>query len=409
MKQQRTYPKVSISPKAERSLKEGHPWVYGEEIREIDGPAENGGLVDVMAGHAYMGTGFYNDQSKITVRLLSRNANERFDEAFWQRRVHYAVDYRRQVMPGEDFSCCRLIHGEADQMPGLTVDRYEDILVAEVMCLGMEKVKNVVYEALQEELSERGVMIRGIYERNESSLREKEGLSKQKGWYALKGLAIPSSCLVDICENGIRYHVDVENGQKTGFFLDQKYNRAAVGRIAKERKVLDLFTHTGSFGLNAAKGGAKRVVSVDISEAALEMARENAALNGMEDKIEYQCADVFELLTSMADHKNHDFDFIILDPPAFTKSRGTVENAERGYREINRRAMQLLPRGGYLATCSCSHFMTSERFKKMLHAAARDASVSLRQIEERRQAPDHPILWGVPETEYLKFYLFQIV
>ena len=409
MKQQRDYPKVFITSKAERSIKAGHPWVYGEEIRRSEGEPENGGLVDVMAGSAYLGTGFYNSASKITVRLISSNANDRFDAAFWHRRVEYALRYRRTVMPGPDFQCCRLIHGEADQMPGLTVDRYGDVLSVQVLSLGMERVKDVVFSALLEELQAMGEEIRGIFERNDVSIRLREGMEQNKGWYPIPGLEPPASPVVQIVENGIRYLVDVENGQKTGFFLDQKYNRAAVGRIAAGKRVLDCFTHTGSFGLNAAKGGAAHVTSVDISQAAIDMAAENARRNGLEGKMDFLCRNVFELLTELSEQKCRDYDFIILDPPAFTKSRQTVQSAIRGYREINRRAMKLLPRGGYLATCSCSHFMTDELFRKMLASAASDAAVSLRQVEERQQSPDHPILWNVPETDYLKFYIFQVV
>ncbi len=409
MKQQRDYPKVFITSKAERSIKAGHPWVYGEEIRRSEGEPENGGLVDVMAGSAYLGTGFYNSASKITVRLISRNANDRFDAAFWHRRVEYALRYRRTVMPGPDFQCCRLIHGEADQMPGLTVDRYGDVLSVQVLSLGMERVKDVVFSALLEELQAMGEEIRGIFERNDVSIRLREGMEQNKGWYPIPGPEPPASPVVQIVENGIRYLVDVENGQKTGFFLDQKYNRAAVGRIAAGKRVLDCFTHTGSFGLNAAKGGAAHVTSVDISQAAIDMAAENARRNGLEGKMDFLCRNVFELLTELSEQKCRDYDFIILDPPAFTKSRQTVQSAIRGYREINRRAMKLLPRGGYLATCSCSHFMTDELFRKMLASAASDAAVSLRQVEERQQSPDHPILWNVPETDYLKFYIFQVV
>ena len=409
MKQQREYPSVVISPKAERSVKAGHPWVYGEEIRQIKGEPVDGGLVDVYAGNAYMGTGFYNSASKITVRLLSRNANDRFDAAFWRRRVEYALRYRRTVMPGADFGCCRLIHGEADQMPGLTVDRYDTLLSVQVLSLGMERVKDIVIPAVVDVLREMGEDIRGVYERNDVAIRVREGLQEGKGWYPLEGLAEPESALVEIVENGVKYLVDVENGQKTGFFLDQKYNRAAVARIAKGRKVLDCFTHTGSFGLNAALGGAAHVTSVDISQTAIDMALENARRNGLEGVMDFRCENVFELLTAMAEGPKPDYDFIILDPPAFTKSRQTVPAAVRGYREINRRAMKLLPRGGYLATCSCSHFMTDELFRKMLSDAARDSAVTLRQIEARQQSPDHPILWNVPETDYLKFYIFQVV
>lgn len=408
MKQQRKYPSVQITPKGERAIKGGHPWVYAGEIKAVDGAPENGDLVDVFAGTAYMGTGFYNANSKITVRLLSRNANDQFNAAFWRRRVEYAIRYRQTVMPGADFFCCRLIHGEADQMPGLTVDRYNDLLSVQIASLGMEKVRDVVLNALAEAMADIGQPIRGIFLRNDLSIRELEGMEQEKGWYPLPGLPTPDSAVTEIIENGVHYLVDVENGQKTGFFLDQKYNRLAAARIAKGRRVLDCFTHTGSFGLNAALAGAEHVHSVDISASAIEMARKNAQLTGV-NNIDFEVADVFELLTKLSNEKSHEYDYIILDPPAFTKSRSTVRDAARGYKEINRKAMTLLPRGGYLATCSCSHFMTDELFQNMLRSAAHDAAVSLRQIEQRQQAPDHPILWNVPETSYLKFYLFQVV
>lgn len=409
MKQQRQYPKVMISRKAERSVKAGHPWIFGEEIISSEGELQDGGLVDVFAGTSFMGTGFYNSASKISVRLISRNANDVFDDRFWRRRVEYAIRYRQTVMPGADFACCRLVHSEADQMPGLTVDRYGSLLSVQVACLGMELAKHTVYRAFWDVLSEMGEPITGIFERNDSSLRTLEGLPEYKDWYRFDGRPVPDSAVTEICENGVRYLVDVENGQKTGFFLDQKYNRAAVGRIASGKRVLDCFTHTGSFGLNAALGGAEHVTCVDISRAAIDLAKENARRNGLEGNMDFICEDVFDLLTRLADQKCRDYDLIILDPPAFTKSRREVRDAARGYKEINLKAMKLLPRGGYLATCSCSHFMTDELFRRVLAEAAKDAAVSLRQIEARQQAPDHPILWGVPETEYLKFYLFQVV
>ena len=315
---------------------------------------------------------------------------------------------------GEDFSCCRLIFGEADQFPGLTVDLFSHLLVAQTLSLGIEQRKELLFPLLVRILEEKGIPIQGLYERNDAAIRRLEGMEEGKGFFPLPGKPIPSSPLVTIRENGLLYQVDVENGQKTGFFLDQKYNRQAVARLARGRRVLDCFTHTGSFGMNAALGGAQRVVSVDISAAAVELARENVRRNGLEDRMEVIEANVFDLLTQMdegqrPDMTAHSFDFIILDPPAFTKSRQTVDSALRGYREINRRAMHLLPRGGFLATCSCSHFMTEELFQKMLRQAAADAGVALRQIEARQQGPDHPILWNVPETSYLKFYLFQVV
>ena len=409
MKQERAYPKVIISPKAEKSVKNGHPWIYGEDIRRTEGALADGGLTDVFAGNAYMGTGFYNSRSRIAVRLISRNANDTFDVAFWRRRIEYAVRYRRTVMPGEDFSCCRLIHGEADGMPGLTVDRYGPLLSVQTACLGMELIRETAYRELVSLLEEAGQTVTGLFERNDLALREKEGLEQGKGWYPLEGRPVPDSAVTEIVENGVRYLVDVENGQKTGFFLDQKYNRRAAARIAAGKRVLDCFTHTGSFGLNAAAAGAERVTCVDISAQAVDMARANAERNGLADRMDFLCEDVFDLLTRLTEEKCREYDYIILDPPAFTKSRDTAEAAVRGYKEINRRAMKMLPRGGYLATCSCSHFMTDEMFRRMLASAARDAAVSLRQIEARQQAPDHPVLWNVPETEYLKFYLFQVV
>ncbi|MBQ9551298.1 MAG: class I SAM-dependent rRNA methyltransferase [Clostridia bacterium] len=406
----REYARLTVTPKAERAVRAGHPWVYGEEVTAVSGAYQNGDIVDVCSSKdRWLGAGLVNDHSKIRVRLLSRNTNDRFDEAFFARRVQYALAYRRDVMGG-DFACCRLIFGEADGFPGLTVDRFEDILVTEVLCLGIEQRKEWIYRALVETLTrEYGVTVRAIYERNEAAIRLKEGLPTGKGFVNGFGLATDPDGHVLITENGIRYDVDYINGQKTGFFLDQKYNRLAAAKLAKGRTVLDCCTHTGAFALNAAKAGAKRVCAVDISADALEQAQKNARLNGLEDNMEFRRADLFDLLTELDENRDRTFDYIILDPPAFTKSSATVKSAYRGYKEINKRAMHLLPRGGYLATCSCSHFMTDELFRQMLAEAAQEAAVSLRQIEGRRQAPDHPVLWGVPETEYLKFYLFQIV
>lgn len=406
----RPYAKLTITKKGERAARSGHPWVYGEEVTHVEGTYQTGDIVDVYSDKdRYLGTGFANDISKIRVRIVSRNANDRFDEAFWQRRVKYALDYRKTVMGDKDFACCRLIFGDADDMPGLTVDRYNDVLVAQTLCYGMDQVKPVIFKALVDELAAMGATIRGIYERNDVKVRELDGMEEYKGWYQADFLPQPGSVLTTIDENGILYDVDVENGQKTGFFLDQKYNRLAVAKIAAGKHVLDCFTHTGAFALNAAKGGAASVTAVDISQEAVDMTNENIRRNGLEDIITAKQANVFDLLTDLADHKCHDYDFIILDPPAFTKSGHTVHNAIRGYKEINLKAMKLLPRGGYLATCSCSHFMRDDLFRRMLHDAAKDAGVRLRQIEGRQQSPDHPILWNVPETNYLKFYLFQVV
>lgn len=406
----RPYAKLTITKKGERAARSGHPWVYGEEVIRVEGTYQTGDIVDVYSDKdRYLGTGFANDISKIRVRIVSRNANDRFDEAFWQRRVKYALDYRKTVMGAKDFACCRLIFGDADDMPGLTVDRYNDVLVAQTLCYGMDQVKPVIFKALVDELAAMGVAIRGIYERNDVKVRKLDGMEEYKGWYQADFLPQPGSVLTTIDENGILYDVDVENGQKTGFFLDQKYNRLAVAKIAVGKHVLDCFTHTGAFALNAAKGGAASVTAVDISQEAVDMTGENIRRNGLEDIVTAKQANVFDLLTDLADHKCHDYDFIILDPPAFTKSGHTVRNAIRGYKEINLKAMKLLPRGGYLATCSCSHFMRDDLFRQMLHDAAKDAGVRLRQIEGRQQSPDHPILWNVPETNYLKFYLFQVV
>ena len=409
MKAERGFPRFIITPKGTRWVEQGHPWIYADEVIREEGACENGALADAVSEKGkYLGTGFVSRESKIRLRLLSRNANDRFDEAFWKRRIKYAWDYRKTVM-GEDISCCRVIFGEADSFPGLTVDRFSDILVTQTLSVGMEKIKPMLFPLLVQVLREDGQEIRGIYERNDVAIRALEGMEQNKGWFPLAGETPPESTVTEICENGIVYSVDVENGQKTGFFLDQKYNRLAVARLAKGRRVLDCFTHTGSFALNAAKGGAAHVTAVDVSASAIEMARENARRNGLEEKMDFITADVFDLLPELAAKGKAPYDFIILDPPAFTKSRKTVNSAERGYKEINLRALKLLPRGGYFATASCSHFMPSELFVKMLRSAALDAGVELRQIEARQQAPDHPILWNVPETDYLKFYIFQVV
>lgn len=408
MKNERKFPKITVSKKAEYSLKNGHPWIYDTEI--ISGaPSSNGELCDVFSvKDSYLGTGFWSDKSKIRIRLLSSNANEKFERAFFERRISYAVDFRKAVM-GEDFSSCRIVFGEADGLPGLTVDRFSDILVVQVLSFGMDKIKNMIFDILFEKFDSIGEKISGIYEREDVAIRELEGLRQFKGWYEKEGRTHPDSTNTVITENGIKYHVDFENGQKTGFFLDQKYNRLAVSKLAKGKHVLDCFTHTGSFAMNAVMGGAASVLAVDVSSSAVEMARANARLNGIEEKMDFLCADVFDLLPSLEKEKKNDYDFIILDPPAFTKNRKTAASAYRGYKEINYRAMKLLPRGGFLATCSCSHFMPSGDFIKMLKEASRDASVELKQIEARTQGPDHPILLNVPETDYLKFYLFQVV
>ena len=402
MKAEREYPIAVITDKGARWSGTGHPWIFGSDIQSVEPGAADGGLVDIVTRRGqYIGTGFYNSASKITLRIVSRNANDRFDEAFWRRRVQYAWDYRRQVMPA-DLSCCRVVFGEADFLPGLTADLFTDVLVTETLCAGIERIKPVLFPILAEVLAAGGHPIRGIYEREDMAQRELEGLERCDGWSELAPHS--GGTVTEITENGIRYRVDFENGQKTGFFLDQKYNRRAAAAIASGRHVLDCFTHTGSFALNTCFGGAASVTAVDISAAALETAASNAALNGAD--IRFIRADVFDLLPQL---RRGEYDFIILDPPAFTKSRQTVRNAAAGYREINRRAMKALPRGGYLATCSCSHFMTDTLFRREIERAACDAEVQLRCIEGRRQSPDHPILLGAPETEYLKFYLYQVV
>jgi 23S rRNA (cytosine1962-C5)-methyltransferase len=408
MKQERRFPAVRITRKQEKTIKAGHPWVYMDEITEAPETIENGALTDVLGPKGqYLGTGIWSQQSKIRVRILDHNANETFEEPFFARRVKYALQYRRDVMQ-EDRTACRLIHGESDGLPGVTVDRYGSILVSEILSYGMDQRRLWIYQALIDQLKEEGTAVAGIYERCEGELRLKEGLDQHSGWVEMPGLGHPDSAITTITENGILYEVDVANGQKTGFFLDQKYNRLAVRKLAAGKKVLDCCTHTGSFALNAALGNAASVEAVDISESALQMARENAARNHLEDRISFQQADIFDLLEEYT-QAHQRFDFIILDPPAFTKSRKTFDHAYSGYRRINSAAMRLLPRGGYLATASCSHFMPTAQFREMLQEAAEDAGVSLRIVEERHAAPDHPVLISVPETDYLKFFVLQIL
>ena len=410
MKQTRPWAAFTITQKAERSLLNGHPWVYDTEITAApDTLPQAGEIVDVFNHKgSWLGTGFYSPESKIRVRIVSRNANDRMDENFWHRRLQYAWNYRKEILSEQELTNCRIVFGEADSLPGLTVDRFQDVLVTQTLSVGIERLKPLLFPMLVEILRQDGQEIRGIYERNDVALRAREGLEENKGWYPLDGRTDFGETITEICENGVFYHVDFENGQKTGFFLDQKYNRQAVARIAKGKKVLDCFTHTGSFALNAAYGGAAHVTAVDVSQTAVDMAHRNAVRNGLDDRMDFVCENVFELLPRL-EKEGCDYDFIILDPPAFTKSRKTTQNAMRGYKEINYRAMKLLPRGGYLATASCSHFASEELFKKMLASAAADAHRSLRQIEARQQSPDHPILWNVDETDYLKFFLFQVI
>ena len=409
MKTTREWKQVTITKKGTKKLQSGHPWVYEGEVLALEANIQNGDIVDVFSEKgSYQGSGLYNGNSRIRIRLLSRNANDRFDEDFFYRRLQHAISYRATVM-GEDFDACRLIFGEADYLPGLTVDRFHDLLVVQTLSYGMEQRKDMLFPMLVKILrDEYHVAIRGIYERNDVAIRKLEGLEETKGWYAHSVLPKhPESCLTSIVENGISYDVDVENGQKTGFFLDQKYNRAAIARIAKGKHVLDCFTHTGSFALNAAKGGAAHVHAVDISQTAIDMAQHHADINGLQERMSFETADVFDLLKALKKQPRV-YDMIILDPPAFTKSRETISHAVKGYREINTAAMKLLPRGGYLATCSCSHFMDYELFTKTIGQAAKNVHKRLRQVEYRTQAPDHPILWAADESYYLKFYIFQV-
>lgn len=403
MKTERNFPRAVVTKKQEISVKKGHPWIYADEISEIDDGLENGCFIDVFGGkNNYLGTGFLSLNSKIRIRLLGHNANETYNDDFFARKIKYAIQYRFDVMK-DDIKAVRLVHGEADGLPGLTVDRYNDILVTQVESFGTELHKDVIYSELLKQLKEKGEVISGIYERNEGELRKKEGLRQYKGWYGEKH---PDSVITEIVENGIVYEVDVENGQKTGFFLDQKYNRRAIRTLAEGRDVLDCCTHTGSFALNAASAGARSVLAMDISESALDMAKKNAERNNL--SLSFRQGDVFDVLKELKKEHAH-FDFIILDPPAFTKSRKTFHNARKGYREVNADAMRLLRRGGYLASASCSHFMPKEEFEKMLVDAANDAGVEIRIIEQRGAAFDHPVMPAIPETEYLKFFLLQII
>ncbi|MBR0137188.1 MAG: class I SAM-dependent rRNA methyltransferase [Erysipelotrichaceae bacterium] len=400
MKTERDYPQISISKKGEKWLKNSQMWLYRSDVINLDETIENGSLVDIVTlkGH-YQGTGFISLNSQILVRILSKDANEKFDRSFYKRRIQYAVDYRYTVMP-DDTKACRLIFGESDQLPGLTVDRFNDVLVTQIVSYGMEKIKDVIYELLLEVLEEKGEKIRGIYERNDVDIRLKEGLELEKKWWKKPEDA---STTTVIEENGLKISVDFENGQKTGYFLDQKNNRMILQKMASGKSVLDCFTHTGGFALNAAFGKASKVTAVDVSENALEKARENAKLNGLD--IDFVKADVFEFLEQV---NKKQYDIIVLDPPAFTKSRKTADHAYNGYLQINTKAMQLLGRGGYLLTCSCSHFMPYQRFEEMLKEAAFKAGVNLKQISVSQQNCDHPVIWNMPETDYLKFYVFQI-
>ena len=383
-----------------RALKAGGMWIYDNEIAQVRGSFANGDLVRVEDFDGYaMGTGFMNTHSKIRVRMMTRNPQQQVNREFLRMRVRDAWTYRKQTV---DTDSCRLIFGEADFLPGLVVDKFSDVLVVQSLALGIDRMKEVLLQELKEALAEDGISIRGVYERSDAKVRLQEGMELQKGFL---GAAFDPQ--VEIRENGVRYLVDVAEGQKTGFFLDQKYNRLAIQKLCKNARVLDCFTHTGSFALNAGLAGAREVLGVDASLLGVQQAEKNAKLNGLSDRVHFLCADVFDLLPKL-EEQGEQYDLVILDPPAFTKSRSSVKNAAKGYREINLRAMKLVRDGGYLATCSCSHFMTYELFTQTIHQAARNVHKRLRQVEYRTQAPDHPILWAAEESYYLKFYIFQV-
>lgn len=385
-----------------RTLKQGGLWIYDNEVESIMGSFEDGDIVIVRDFDGYpMGRGFINRNSKLIVRMMTRDRDTLVDEAFIRMRVKNAWEYRKKVM--DDISSCRVIFGEADFLPGLVVDKFADVLVVESLALGIDRFKGMIVEILKELMKADGIHIRGVYERSDAKVRELEGMERYKGF-----IGEPFDTKVEIVENGVHYYVDVKDGQKTGFFLDQKYNRRAVAGLCKGARVLDCFTHTGSFALNAGLAGAEHVTGVDASELGVAQARENAALNGLQDTVEFVCADVFDLLPEL-EKKGEKFDVVILDPPAFTKSRSSIKKAVKGYREINLRGMKLVKDGGYLATCSCSHFMDYELFTQTIGQAAKNVHKRLRQVEFRTQAPDHPILWGAGDSYYLKFYIFQVV
>ena len=392
---------VTLKKGEGRFLKSGGLWIYDNEIASVMGSFENGDLVIVHDFDGYgLGRGFINLNSKIRIRMMTRNQDQEIDAAFLRMRVKDAWEYRKKTV---DTSSCRVIFGEADFLPGLVIDKFSDVLVVQSLALGIDRFKEELVQDLKEILAEDGILIRGVYERSDAKEREKEGMERVKGF-----LGEPFDTSVEILENGIRYLVDVQDGQKTGFFLDQKYNRLAVQRLCKDARVLDCFTHTGSFALNAGIAGAREVLGVDASEPGVHQAELNAELNGLSDRVKFLCADVFDLLPEL-ERRGEKYDVVILDPPAFTKSRSSVKNAARGYREINMRGMKLVKDGGFLATCSCSHFMTYELFTQTLQQAAKSVHKRLRQVEYRTQAPDHPILWAAEESYYLKFYIFQVV
>lgn len=392
---------VTLKKGAGRTLKEGGPWIYDNEIESIMGSFTDGDIVLVHDFDGYpLGRGFINRNSKLTVRMMTRNRDTEVDESFIRMRVKNAWEYRKKVM--DDISSCRVIFGEADFLPGLVVDKFADVLVVESLALGIDRFKEMIIDILKELMEADGIHIRGVYERSDAKVREQEGMERYKGF-----VGAPFDTKVEIVENGVRYYVDVKDGQKTGFFLDQKYNRRAAAKLCKGARVLDCFTHTGSFALNAGMAGAEHVTGVDASELGVAQARENAALNGLEDRVEFICEDVFDLLPRL-EKQGEKFNVVILDPPAFTKSRSSIKKAVKGYREINLRGMKLVKDGGYLATCSCSHFMDYELFTQTIGQAARNVHKRLRQVEFRTQSPDHPILWGAGDSYYLKFYIFQV-
>ncbi len=391
---------VTLKKGEGRTVKAGGLWIYDNEIASIAGTFDNGDIVEVHDFDGFaLGRGFINMASKIRIRLMTRKASQEINMDFIRMRVQNAWNYRKKVV---ETDCCRLIFGEADFLPGIVIDKFSDVLVVESLALGIDRMKDQIVEAAKEVLAADGIRIRGVYERSDAKVREQEGMTRQKGFL---GEAFDTN--VSIEENGVKYMVDVQNGQKTGFFLDQKYNRKAVRRFCKGAAVLDCFTHTGSFALNAAQAGADSVLAVDASKTGIEQAQLNAKLNGLEERVAFVCEDVFELLPEL-ERQGRQFDVVILDPPAFTKSRNSVKNAVKGYREINVRGMKLVKDGGFLATCSCSHFMPPELFAQTIGQAARNAHKRLRQVEFRTQAPDHPILWAAQESYYLKFYIFQV-
>lgn len=399
---EKEHPAMATLKKGEgRTIKAGGAWIFDNEIDSIAGSFENGDIVLVRDFDGYpMGKGFINQNSKIRIRMMTRRADAVIDTDFLRMRLQAAWDYRKSTV---DISSCRLVFGEADFLPGMTIDKYEDVLVVESLALGIDRMKEIIVELLKEILAEDGIRIRGVFERSDAKERLKEGMQRVKGF-----IGEPFDTTVQITENGVKYMVDVKDGQKTGFFLDQKYNRLAIQRLAKGKRVLDCFTHMGTFALNAGLAGAAEVTGLDISEYAVEQAAANAVLNGLQDRVHFRAADVFDELPRLAE-AGEKYDLVILDPPAFTKSRATIKNAMKGYREINIRGMKLVKDGGYLATCSCSHFMDYENFTKVIRQAAQSAHKRLRQVEYRTQAADHPILWAADESYYLKFYIFQVV